>query len=74
MDPGATLQEHVHIPSTKPGHEGYLAFVVDWHAKNLSEVCIVDARTPDEGPDRANQDSDAAALAVHGTWVAEKSA
>ena len=72
MDPGATLQEHVHIASRTPGHEGYLAFVVDWHATNLSEVFIVDARNLTRGPIARIKVPMRLRCAVHGTWVAEK--
>src|SRR5262249_6939584 len=41
--PGSTVQEHFHIPSAAKGHEGYLAFIVDKHAQNLSEVHVIEA-------------------------------
>jgi carotenoid cleavage dioxygenase-like enzyme len=66
---GATLQEHVHVPSKTPGHEGYLMFVVDTHATNLSEVFIVDAKHLDKGPIARIKVPMRLRCAVHGTWV-----
>jgi carotenoid cleavage dioxygenase len=72
MDASSTMQEHVHIPSTQPGHEGYLAFVVDRHAENLAEVFIVAAEHPDKGPIARIKVPMRLRSAVHGTWVDAK--
>jgi hypothetical protein len=50
MDGRSTVQEHVHIASRIPGHEGYLMFLVDRHDTQLSEVFVVDAQQLDRGP------------------------
>jgi carotenoid cleavage dioxygenase-like enzyme len=69
VPPGATMQEEVHIPSKKPGHEGYLAFVLDLHEKNLSEVWIVEAQHLAKGPIARIQIPLRLRVAVHGNWV-----
>jgi carotenoid cleavage dioxygenase-like enzyme len=70
MAPGLTLQEAIHIPSKVAGHEGYLAFVVDLHAQNLSEVYIVAAGSPEQGPLAKIKVPLRLRSGVHGTWVA----
>jgi carotenoid cleavage dioxygenase-like enzyme len=72
MDVTSTLQEHVHIPSKKPGHEGYLAFVVDKHAENLAEVYIVEAEHLDKGPIARIKVPMRLRSAVHGNWIDSK--
>jgi carotenoid cleavage dioxygenase-like enzyme len=69
MPPGTTVQEEVHIPSTKAGHEGYLAFVVDLHEKNLSEMWIVEAQHLANGPIARLEIPLRLRVAVHGNWV-----
>lgn len=64
-----TLQEAVHIPSKTRGHEGYLAFVVDLHGSNLSEVRLIEARDPREPPLARVQVPLRLRSGVHGTWV-----
>jgi carotenoid cleavage dioxygenase len=66
---GTTVQEQVHIPSRQPGHEGYLAFVVDLHEKNLSEVWIVEAQHLAKGPVARIEIPLRLRIAVHGNWV-----
>jgi carotenoid cleavage dioxygenase len=68
----STVQEHVHIPSRKQGHEGYLAFVVDRHDENQAEVFIVEAQHLDRGPIARVRIPMRLRSAVHGTWVAAK--
>ncbi|MEJ1965285.1 MAG: carotenoid oxygenase family protein [Gammaproteobacteria bacterium] len=72
MDMNSTMQEHVHIPSTKPGHEGYLAFVVDRHAENLAEVFIVEAEHINKGPVARIKVPMRLRSGVHGNWVPAK--
>jgi carotenoid cleavage dioxygenase-like enzyme len=69
LPPGTTMQEEVHIPSKKPGHEGYLAYVVDLHDKNLSEVHVVEAQRIDKGPIARIQIPLRLRVGVHGNWV-----
>jgi carotenoid cleavage dioxygenase len=69
LGPNATVQEHVHIPSKQPGHEGYLAFVVDRHDQHLSEVAVVEAANIKKGPIARIQVPFRLRVQVHGTWV-----
>ncbi len=69
MPPGTTVQEEVHIPSKQPGHEGYLAFVVDLHEKNLSEVWLVEAQHLEKGAIARLEIPLRLRVAVHGNWV-----
>jgi carotenoid cleavage dioxygenase-like enzyme len=69
MQPLWTLQEHVHVPSAVAGHEGYLAFVVDRHDENLSEVFVVEAEHLDRGPIARIKVPLRLRSAVHGNWV-----
>jgi carotenoid cleavage dioxygenase-like enzyme len=64
-----TLQEPVHIPSKIPGHEGYLALVVDLHAENLSDVLILDAEHIDRAPLARIKVPLRLRTQVHGNWV-----
>jgi carotenoid cleavage dioxygenase-like enzyme len=72
MDATSTLQEHVHIPSKTPDHEGYLAFVVDRHVDNTAEVFIVEAEHIDRGPIARIKVPMRLRSAVHGNWVDKK--
>ncbi len=69
LGPKVTVQEHIHIPSSKPGHEGYLAFVADLHDENLSEAVIVEAEHLDKGPICTIKLPMRLRCQVHGTWV-----
>jgi carotenoid cleavage dioxygenase len=73
MDPRSTIQEAVHIPSRKAGHEGYLAFVVDLHDTQLSEVFVVEAANLDRGPLARIKVPLRLRVGVHGCWVARRS-
>jgi carotenoid cleavage dioxygenase len=70
MKPNATVQEHVHIPSLKRGHEGYLAFVVDLHDVQESEVWIIEAGNIEAGPIARIEMPLRLRCQVHGAWVA----
>ncbi len=70
MAPTATVQEHVHIPSREAGHEGYLAFAVDLHDAQGSEVWIVEAEHPENGPVARIEMPLRLRCQVHGNWVA----
>ena len=69
--PGITVQEHIHIPSCKPGHEGYLAFVCDLHEQNLSEAMIIEASLTSSEPLCRIKLPMRLRPQVHGTWVEE---
>ena len=71
LGPRVTLQEHIHIASEQPGHEGWLAFVCDLHDDNLSEVAIVEAEHLDKGPICRIKIPMRLRCQVHGTWVPE---
>ena len=73
MDAHTTVQEHVHIPSKRPGHEGYLAFVADRHDKWLSEIWIVEAAHVERGAVAKIQVPLRLRVGVHGSWVAAES-
>ncbi len=69
MHPRTTLQEAIHIRSKRPGHEGYLAFVVDLHDENLSDVFVVEAADVTRGPIAKIKVPFRLRSGVHGTWV-----
>lgn len=69
MDRRSTVQEHVHIPSRVPGHEGYLAFIVDLHDENESEVFIVEAEHLERGAIARIKVPFRLRVGVHGNWV-----
>lgn len=69
MDKRSTVQEHVHIPSRVPGHEGYLAFIVDLHDENESEVFVVEAGHLERGPIARIKVPLRLRVGVHGNWV-----
>ncbi|MBA1204826.1 carotenoid oxygenase family protein [Pseudomonas capeferrum] len=69
LGPNTTVQEHVHIASRQSGHEGYLAFVVDLHDQNLSEVVLVEAEHLDRGPIARIKLPLRLRCQVHGNWV-----
>jgi carotenoid cleavage dioxygenase len=72
LGPTQTMQEHIHIPSSKPGHEGWLAFVVDQHAENVAEAWIVEAEHLDKGPIARIKIPMRLRSQVHGNWVDAK--
>lgn len=67
--PACTVQEHVHIASRQPGHEGYLAFVVDLHDQHLSEVLLLEAEHLERGPIARIKMPLRLRCQVHGNWV-----
>lgn len=69
--PGTTFQEHVHIASEIPGHEGYLLFIVDLHDKWLSEAHLLEAEHPEKGPVAKIHIPFRLRNQVHGSWVEE---
>lgn len=69
LGPTVTVQEHIHIPSKQPGHEGYLAFVCDMHDRQLSEVAIVEAEHIEKGPIARIKVPFRLRVQVHGNWV-----
>jgi carotenoid cleavage dioxygenase-like enzyme len=70
--PGTTVQEHMHIPSRRDGHEGYLLFMVDIHPTLSSEVHLLDAQHPEKGPLARIQIPFRQRNQVHGSWVPEE--
>jgi len=72
LGPAITVQEHVHIPSKKPGHEGYLVFVCDMHDQQLSEVAIVEAEHIEKGPIARVKVPFRLRVQVHGNWVSSE--
>jgi carotenoid cleavage dioxygenase len=71
LGPTTTVQEHIHIPSKIPGHEGYLAFVVDLHDRHLSEVAVVEAEHLEKGPIARIKIPFRLRVQVHGNWVSD---
>jgi carotenoid cleavage dioxygenase len=71
--PRRTLQEHIHIPSKQQGHEGYLAFVVDLHETMGSEIWLMLAERPQDGPIARIEVPMRLRCQVHGNWVAAES-
>jgi carotenoid cleavage dioxygenase-like enzyme len=67
--PQSTVQEHFHIPSGTAGHEGFLAFIVDQHAENQSEVFVLEAGNIDKGPLARIKVPFRLRVGVHGNWV-----
>ena len=72
-DPGekvtVTIQEHIHIPSKQPGHEGWLMFVADLHEQGLSEAILVEAEHLDRGPIARIKLPLRLRVQVHGSWA-----
>ncbi len=69
IDPRSTIQEPIHVPSAKPGHEGYLAFVVDRHEENVAEVFVVEAARLEQPPVARIKLPMRLRSGVHGSWV-----
>ncbi len=69
MDRRTTVQEHIHIPSKRAGHEGYLAFVADIHDEPYSQVWIVEAGNIEQGVVCKLRMPLRLRVGVHGNWV-----
>ena len=67
--PHRTFQEHAHIASKQPGHEGYLLCIVDRHDENQAEVHIFEARHLEKGAITKIKVPMRLRSGVHGTWV-----
>lgn len=67
--PACTVQEHVHIPSSKPGHEGYLVYIVDRHDENQAELHVTEAQYLDKGPVARIRVPLRLRSGVHANWV-----
>jgi len=67
--PACTVQEHVHIPSSKPGHEGYLGYIVDRHDENQAEFHLTEAENLEKGPLVRIKVPMRLRSGVHGNWV-----
>jgi len=68
LGPGTTFSEPVHIPSNQPGHEGYLASVLDRHEEWLSEVVLLHAGDIAAGPIARIKLPMRLRNQVHGNW------
>ncbi len=69
LAPDQSISEPIHIPARDPGHEGWLAAIVDTHSDMSSALWILEAETPGKGaiakvplPMRLRPQ-------VHGWWV-----
>lgn len=69
MGPGFTFNESIHIASKQPGHEGYLAMVVDLHEEWLSDVVILEAAHIERGPIARIKMPKRLKNQIHGVWV-----
>jgi carotenoid cleavage dioxygenase-like enzyme len=69
MGPTSTVQEHVHIPSSKPGHEGYLVYIVDRHDENQAELHVTEAQHLEKGPIARIKVPMRLRSGVHANWV-----
>ena len=68
-DGASTVQEHFHVPSQTPGHEGYLGFIVDRHAESLSELFILEVQHIEKGPVARVKVPLRLRVGVHGNWI-----
>jgi carotenoid cleavage dioxygenase len=69
LGPLWTFNEPIHIPSKQPGHEGYLAMVIDDHTRFLSEVALLEAEHIERGPIARIKLPIRLRSQVHGNWV-----
>jgi carotenoid cleavage dioxygenase-like enzyme len=71
LDPAMAINEPVHVPSGKPGHNGYLIFVVDRAAEEdfKSELLIIDADNITAPPLARVKLPVPLRPQVHGWWV-----
>jgi carotenoid cleavage dioxygenase len=69
IGPSCTVQEHVHIPSSKPGHEGYLVYIVDRHDENQAELHVTEAEHLAKGPMARIKVPLRLRSGVHANWV-----
>jgi carotenoid cleavage dioxygenase-like enzyme len=67
--PNRTMQEHVHIASQKPGHEGYLMHIIDRHDENQAEVHVLQAAHIETGPIATIRIPMRLRSGVHGNWA-----
>jgi carotenoid cleavage dioxygenase-like enzyme len=66
------MQEHVHVPSAKPGHEGYLMHIIDRHDENQAEVHVLEAQHIEEGPIATLKIPLRLRSGVHGNWASAR--
>jgi carotenoid cleavage dioxygenase-like enzyme len=67
--PNRTMQEHVHVPSATPGHEGYLMHIIDRHDENQAEVHVLEAQHIEKGPIATIKIPMRLRSGVHGNWA-----
>ncbi len=75
VPPGAAISEPAHVPSSDPGHGGWLLMVIDVPqspnpADYASELWVVEADAVENGPVARVKTGLALRSQVHGTWVA----
>jgi carotenoid cleavage dioxygenase-like enzyme len=64
-----TMQEHVHVASAQPGHEGYLMHIIDRHDENQAEVHVLEAEHIDKGAIATIKIPMRLRSGVHGNWA-----
>ena len=74
VPPGGAISEPAHVPSSEPGHGGWLLTVVDTPnspdpADYSSELWVVEADNVEKGPVAKVKTGMALRSQVHGTWV-----
>jgi carotenoid cleavage dioxygenase-like enzyme len=69
LGPDHSINEPVHIASAQPGHEGWLAAVVDCHSTMLSELWFIEAGDIAKGTIARVQVGRRLRPQIHGTWV-----
>jgi len=69
LGPDRAINEPIHIPSKQEGHEGWLVGVVDNVPTMTSELWIIPAANPAQGPVARVQLGRRLRPQIHGTWV-----
>jgi carotenoid cleavage dioxygenase len=74
MEPGMAINEPVHVPGTRPGHNGWLLAVVDRQAAKDydSELWIIDADNIAAPPVARIKVPVPLRPQVHGWWVTQQ--
>ncbi|HTN60803.1 MAG TPA: carotenoid oxygenase family protein [Devosia sp.] len=69
LGPDRSASEPIHIASRQPGHEGWLAAVIDTHSTMSSQLWFFDARALAAGPIAKVKLPVRLRPQIHGTWV-----
>lgn len=64
-----SVNEPIHIASSQPGHEGWLAAIVDTHSTMTSELWFLEAQNIAAGPIARVKLPVRLRPQIHGTWV-----